>query len=88
LINGFGQFTTGLAAIGTGLGKLGPVIKAGKISWITYKGATDVADFSLKKVQLTILGTEIMLGKFLIILGAVIAVVAALAWGWDRWKSK
>ena len=77
-----------MGAIGTGLGKLGPVIKAGKISWITYKGATDAADFSLKKVQLTILGVTKSLTVWLGWLVAITAAVAALAWAWDRWKSK
>jgi hypothetical protein len=88
LINGLGQVTDGLTALGTGLSKLGPVIKAGKISWLSYKTTTDAAGVSSKKLMISILGLKMSMGTFLLVIGAVAIAIGGLVAIWNAWKAR
>lgn len=88
LINGLGQVSNGLTALGTGLSRLGPVIKAGKISWLSYKTTTDAAGVSSKKLMISILGLKKSMGAFLAVIGLVVIAIGGLVAVWNAWKDK
>ena len=88
LINGLGNVANGLSALSTGLSKLGPVIAAGKVSWISYNAAGKGVIGTNSKIALSFLGIQKSLGAWLIIITLVIGAIAGLVAAWNHWKSK
>ena len=88
LINGLGNISDGLTSLSTGLSKLGPAIAAGKVSWLSYKVTTDAAGVSSKKLMISILGLQMSMGTFLLVIGAVAVAIGGIVAVWNAWKAR
>lgn len=88
LINGLGQVTNGLTALGTSLSKLGPIIKAGKVSWISYNATGKGIIGTNSKIALSFLGIQKSLGAWLVIIAAITVAIMGLVSAWNAWKDK